>query len=463
MVTVKRNTANNTDIRGGRMKKFLLTVLVCLFAGEAIAQAVDPPAGYTANHRFRKYNEGDYPSADSLNNDKDSIDAKLRRPGWTQQDSLQLHKSNKTITLVPPTLKTTYGVTFPDSLPTGAEFLWMMNATGTLSYIDRDSLGSASAAASDGSVADTLWIPIWNSANDTLPNAGVTEAEFYSSGTTRIKAYTYFRKDSLTTRLRFWGTDALVGAGSGTAKLYVNDSLLISRAFSADGDFNNAVSISHITNGTVATVKVEVVLGGGNNHAFKRAAIEVARAVVTAAASDTTGISKHSFAWLPGERPITSTSGLVTTGATALRTHVYMFNQPHPITIKSWHILISAGNTATDSIRFAVYDTAGARLTQSNWIVGSATSPLTLRDTIATAYDLPAGTYYLGWTTTDAWNPTLYMFRTSTNQATDNDVSPVIIRGYGANSATIVDGFPATLGTITELDQNVIWLMVRSY
>ena len=445
------------------MKKLLLILSLVLFAGELMAQAVDPPAGYTANHRFRKYNEGDHPSADSLNNDKDSIDAKLRRPGWTQQDSLQLHKSNKTITLIPPTLKATYGITFPDSLPTGAEFLWMMNATGTLSYIDRDSLGSGTAAASDGSASDTIWIPIWNSANDTLPNASVTEAELYSSGTTRTKAYTYFRKDSLTTRLRFWGTDALVGAGSGTAKLYVNDSLLISRAFASDGDFNNAVSISHITNGTVATVKVTIELGGGNNHAFKRAAIEVARAVVTAAASDTTGISQHSFAWLPGERPITSTSGLVTTGATALRTHVYLFNQPHPITIKSWHILISAGNTATDSIRFAIYDTSGARLTQSNWIVGSATSPLTLRDTVGTAYNLPAGTYYLGWTTTDAWNPTLYMFRTATNQATDNDVSPVIMRGYGANSATIADGFPATLGTITELDQNVIWLMVRSH
>lgn len=440
------------------MKKLLLMLALICFAGELFAQSVDPPSGYTTNYRFRKYNEGDYPSADSLNNDKDSIDAKIKRPGWTQQDSLQLHKSNKTITLKPPsTIKATYGLTLPDSLPTVSEVVPLVGATGTITWIDRDSLGTSSSSSSTGSASDTIWIPIWNSANDTLPNASVTEAEFYSSGTTRTKAYTYFRKDSLTNRLRFWGTDALVGAGTGTAKLYVNDSLLISRAFAADGAFNNEVSISHITNNTVATVKVTVELGGGNNHAFKRAAIEVARAIVVAGG---TGLASNvvdtlSVMYVPATSGIIATSSTTTLWASDTTMRVVMFEMPHAFRVDTvYHRQLAA--SANDTIVYALYDRDGDLKWRTVVQLTDGSTTGTYRMAVVTPVLVPAGTYYWAWMQSGGYNPNSQM--TFTDAQMDALVSMNTLSGYGlpahsgeaANKwSPSANSVPSTLGTIT--------------
>ena len=448
------------------MRKLLLMIALMCFAGELVAQAVDPPAGYTANYRFRKYNEGDYPSADSLNNDKDSIDAKIKRPGWTQQDSLQLHKSNKTITLVPPTIKASYGITFPDSLPTGAEFLWLMNATGTLSYIDRDSLGTSGGSSSASSVTDTIWLPIWSSANDTLPNASVTEAEFYSSGTTRTKAYAYYRKDSLTNRIRFWGEDTNVGAGSGTAELYVNDSLLISRAFSSDGTFINEASLDHISDGTLMTVKVSIVLGGGNNHAFKDAAIELARAVVVAGgtglASDV--VDTLSVMFVPATAGIISTSSTTTLWSSDTTMRVVMFEIPHAFRVDTVYHRQQAAS-ANDTIVYALYDRDGDLKWRTVVQLTDGSTTGTYVMAVVTPVLVPAGTYYWAWMQSGGYNPSSQM--SFTDAQMDALVSMNTLSGYGlpAHSGEAANKWspsantvPATLGTITRRTTTDAWV-----
>ncbi len=58
------------------MKKLILMIVLLVMTGEVKAQ-VDPPIGYTTNYKFRMWDDGDNPSADSLNQNWKDIDAKL--------------------------------------------------------------------------------------------------------------------------------------------------------------------------------------------------------------------------------------------------------------------------------------------------------------------------------------------------------------------------------------------------
>jgi hypothetical protein len=60
------------------MLKTIFAVLLCLsyFAGISNAQ-VDPPSGYTVYYGFKMYDEGAYPSADSVNDNLSDIDAAI--------------------------------------------------------------------------------------------------------------------------------------------------------------------------------------------------------------------------------------------------------------------------------------------------------------------------------------------------------------------------------------------------
>ena len=59
------------------MKKIILVLLLIVNCQLLIGQ-VDPPSGYTDNYRLRKYNEGDHPSADSVNANLNQIDLEIR-------------------------------------------------------------------------------------------------------------------------------------------------------------------------------------------------------------------------------------------------------------------------------------------------------------------------------------------------------------------------------------------------
>jgi len=86
------------------MKKIFLLLLLfivhySLFNGSAAAQ--DPPSGYTTNFRFRLYDEGAYPTADSVNQNYKDIDAAIKnvqksRDTLKDRYSLNFNYSNGT-------------------------------------------------------------------------------------------------------------------------------------------------------------------------------------------------------------------------------------------------------------------------------------------------------------------------------------------------------------------------------
>lgn len=266
-----------------RLLILMTIVLSCLLE----AQTPTAPSGRTANFGYRKYPSNAVYIADSLNADKDSIDSDIRDPGWNIVDSTYWRSGNKKILRKAPAgLKANYTISPPDTTP-GSDangYVQVTSANGTSVWIPRDSLGTAGGGGGgSGSVTDSIWVQIWSTAHDTLTDATTNEAIIYNANTTRTKVYAYFKKDSLVSWIRFWGTETVVGGDGATVRLYVADSLLSSRSLSAGtASFEAIKSIDHIANGTYVTVRLEIVTSGGNSYKLYRSAIEVSKGVETA-------------------------------------------------------------------------------------------------------------------------------------------------------------------------------------
>lgn len=67
------------------MKLHKLLLLLAIFIGSfGIYSQVDPPSGYTVYHGFRMYDEGDYPTADSINQNLIDIDQEIYNRALSQ-------------------------------------------------------------------------------------------------------------------------------------------------------------------------------------------------------------------------------------------------------------------------------------------------------------------------------------------------------------------------------------------
>ena len=140
------------------------------------------------------------------------------------------------------------------------------------------------AATSSGSGTDTVWLPVWTSAHDTLVDASTAKPILYGANTDRTKIYAYFYKHSTMSRLRFWATESKTGGDTTRVKLYVDDVLEFTRIITGSGSsFVSEIDISSYSNNASHEIRVDFSNSGGNTYKLYNAGIELAKAVNTAA------------------------------------------------------------------------------------------------------------------------------------------------------------------------------------